>query len=107
MDLLPEQAFDLRLWLSGALDLGKMFGLGMYSGSRLNPAPAGIYIGRWGLAEHLFLATVGENRAPLPDNHVITLEGRCTLPRRYDLGANVVESWYTFVPCVHPGDPEL
>ena len=30
MDLLPEQVFDLILWLSGAVDLGDLFWLVVY-----------------------------------------------------------------------------
>jgi hypothetical protein len=32
MDRLPEPAFDLRLWLSGAVDLGEMFWLAVNYG---------------------------------------------------------------------------
>jgi hypothetical protein len=34
MDLLWEQAFDLRRWLSRGVDLGEMFWIALYLGGR-------------------------------------------------------------------------
>jgi len=39
MDLLWEQAFDFRHWLSGGVDLGEMFWLRVHLSNPLGPVP--------------------------------------------------------------------